>query len=130
MPISPEGRARRATTPQPPSLPPSRLLQPKPASLDARPGTKRVGSDIGGGAIRPACSGDGGGGGGGRCLAGAESEWAVGEEGRGGQHTGTLLESMIESLGPAFDVKEQVRLSSTQIDDESMCQMSLVYVYL
>ncbi|CAM9110256.1 unnamed protein product, partial [Hapterophycus canaliculatus] len=111
VPISPEGRARRAMSPPPPSLAPSRLLHPKPMSLDVRPGANCVGSDISSGATRLAHSSDGGGERRGGCLAGAEGERTFGEEGGGGQHTRTLLTSMVEALGPAFDVKQQVSFS-------------------
>lgn len=98
MPISADGRARRATSPPPPPLPPSRLLlKPRPASLDA-----------GRGASSGDCSG---------VTSGANANGAVGESPGGGegdreergQQNRTLLASMVEALGHGFDCEEQVR---------------------
>ncbi|CAB1112580.1 unnamed protein product [Ectocarpus sp. CCAP 1310/34] len=96
VPISAEGRARRAASPPPPSLPPSRLLKPKPSSLD-----------VGRGATEPAP--DVGSGGKGDCAGGGRVHESAGTG--AGQQTRTLLESMVEALGLGFDVKDQVSLS-------------------
>ena len=85
MPISADGRARRAASPPSPSLPPSRLLlKSRPASLDAG-----CAASSGAGGERPT----GGGGG----------------DNEGGHQTQTLLATMVEALGPGFDRQEQVR---------------------
>lgn len=90
VPISADGRARRAASPPPPSLPPSRLLlKPRSACLEA-----------GRGASSGDCSG---------ISSDAKANGAVGEREEGGQQTRTLLESMVEALGPGFDCQEQVR---------------------
>ncbi len=96
MPITVEGRPRRAVSPPRPRLPPSRLLEQKsPGSFDASGG---AGSGVGSSAD------------------GVASTNAEGQgRGDGGEHVGgdeqgqTLLETMIEALGPEFDREEQVR---------------------
>lgn len=97
MPISADGRARRAASPPPPPLPPSRLLlTPRPESLDA--GRAASSCDCSGIASPTMANGAGG-----KCSGGEEG----GEE--GGQQTRTLLASMVEAMGPGFDCQEQVR---------------------
>lgn len=92
VPISTEGRARRAASPPPPSLPPSRLLKPKPLSLDVGRGATKPASHVGSGGM-------------GDCPGGVRVHEGAGT---GGQQTRTLLESMVEALGLGFDIKEQV----------------------
>lgn len=98
VPISADGRARRAASPPPPPLPPSRLLlKPRPAPLDA---------------ARGASSGDRSGTASSAIAHGASPE-SLGGVGGGreerGQQTRTLFASMVEALGPGFDSQEQVR---------------------
>ncbi|CAM9189791.1 unnamed protein product, partial [Ectocarpus fasciculatus] len=95
VPISAEGRARRAASPPPPSLPPSRLLKPKPSSLDVGRGATKPASDVGSGGT-------------GDCLGRGRVHESAG---LGGGQQSTLLESMVEALGLGFEVKEQVSLS-------------------
>lgn len=99
MPITAEGRPRRAANPPPPHLPPSRLLEPNtPASLDAGGGAIGTDSGVGGSADGAAAtSAEGQGQGGGGEQVGGDSQGQI------------LLETMVEALGPEFDREEQVR---------------------
>lgn len=96
MPISADGKARRATRPPPPALPPSRLLL-RPVSLDA--GCAASGGDCSGVASTTMAND-------------ADGESPAGGGGgkkEGGQQTRTLLASMMEAFGPGFNCQEQVR---------------------
>eukprot|EP00752_Nemacystus_decipiens_P003513 g3241.t2 len=104
VPISAHGRARRAASPPPPSLPPSRLLlKPIPASVDAGHGYGHAASSVDGLGIASTTVANGAGG---KNPGGVG--WAEEEE---GQPTRTLLASMVEAMGPGFDCKEQVSFS-------------------
>lgn len=89
VPISGKGRARRAVTPAPPAMPPSRLLKPADVG-DSIVSQLREGSGLHDLAARTLGEGD-------------RPATLMRE---------TLLASMTAALGPDFDVKEQVKPES------------------
>lgn len=106
----PRGTSVRASTPVPPALPPSRLLESRDGSHTVFQGGTRgrvvsagaTEKDVGmNGSSRHGFSSEASGG----TMEGGDGAC---REGGGGSRTRTLLKSMKEALGPGFKPKEQV----------------------